>query len=74
MVADRYPISQLVADLRHISAEFKDEREILSRVRPRPDAQVGMKWCIRSLNPQTTHFRRLLRTMYLAPVTLITTK
>ena len=34
MEADRYSISQLVADLRRISAEAKNEREILSRVRP----------------------------------------
>ena len=34
MDADRYSISQLVGDLKQVCAQFKDEREILSRVRP----------------------------------------
>ena len=34
MDADRYSISQLVADLKQVCAQFKDEREILNRTRP----------------------------------------
>ena len=34
MDADHYPISQLVADVKRVCAEFEDERQILSHVRP----------------------------------------
>jgi predicted metal-dependent enzyme (double-stranded beta helix superfamily) len=34
MSADRYSISQLVSDLKQVCAQLKDEREILSHVRP----------------------------------------
>ena len=34
MDSDRYPISQLVADLKQVCVQFKDAREILSGVRP----------------------------------------
>lgn len=34
MDSDRYPISQLVADLKQVCVQSKDEREVLSSVRP----------------------------------------
>lgn len=34
MDADRYPISQLAADVKRVCAQFDDERQILSNVRP----------------------------------------
>jgi len=34
MDADRYPIAQLVADVKRVCAQFEDERQILSQVRP----------------------------------------
>jgi predicted metal-dependent enzyme (double-stranded beta helix superfamily) len=34
MDADRYSIAELVGDLKQVCAQFKDEREIISRVRP----------------------------------------
>src|SRR5207247_8838372 len=34
MGADRYSISELVGDLKQVCAQFKDEREILSSIRP----------------------------------------
>jgi len=34
MDADRYSISELAGDLKQVCAQFKDEREILSSIRP----------------------------------------